>query len=811
MSKLARLSNSAWISVLDPTSGAARVGLALSIAVLLAALAGPAAAKAEGLKAVCSRATEETFECMSFEISGVEGFDGAGEKGGLSPENLRSAYKLPSSGGSGRTIAIVDAFNDPNAESDLKAYRAHYGLSECTTANGCFKKVNQKGEVGSYPPNSAQWSVEISLDLEMVSAVCRECHILLVEATSNVRANLEAAENEAATLKATVISNSWGGPEREGETSEDGTYFNHPGIPIVFSAGDHCYIDECEEGKPERPDWPATSPDVIAVGGTKLVTASNSRGWSESVWYEPETEYGPIGTDSGCSLYEPKPVWETDSHCSKRTDNDVAAVAACGTPLSIYDSYEREGWIVECGTSASAPIVAGVEGLSSASALKDGPEAFGKLRSKGDLFDVTEGFNYYSLFYGNCGSYLCEAKTGFDGPTGDGAPDGIFSPASPPITATGSATHVAETEATLHGSVNPNGLESEYYFEYGPTTSYGSKTSRGKIGALETSVEESNTITGLGAHTTYHYRLVATNSEGTTDGADEVMLKPTITEYSLPSGSHPRGIAAGPSSTLWVVDESSGKIDKVTTAGAITEYATGSEDWLNSITEGSDGNLWFTERGTNEVGKITPSGTIKQYSLLARSEPTGIASGSDGNLWFTERGTGKIAKISTAGKVTEYELPEESYLQRIAAGSDGNLWFTAEDTNRIGKITTAGKVTEYELPESSRPYSIAAGPEKEAALWFTDSGTAKIGRITTAGAITEYPAFATAPYGIAAGSDGDLWFTAGTATIGEITPAGVLTSYPLPSESNPTAITAGPEGDVWFVDTTTNKVSKLAP
>ena len=498
-------------------------GILACLMLLVAVLTGTATAHAEGLKPVCSSATETTVQCMSFEITGVVSFEGGGEKGGLSPENLRSAYKLPASGGKEpeqQTVAIVDAYNDPNAESDLKKYREKYKLPECTESNKCLKKVNQKGEVGSYPANESGWSVEMSLDLDMVSAICSECHILLVEATSDTYSNMETAENEAATLKATEISDSWGGPERSGETSEDSS-FEHSGIPITVAAGDECYINECEGL--ERPNWPATSPHVIAVGGTKLEKASNSRGWSESVWDEPESEYGAIGTGSGCSLYESKPSYETGSSCSKRTDDDVAAVAACKSPLSIYDSYEREGWFVECGTSAASPIVAGVEALSTSEARKDGPELFGKLASQGKLFDVTEGHNWDLT---NCGTYLCNAEVGYDGPTGNGTPDGAFALHVAPTVTTGSASSVTEVGATLNGTVNPQGLEAKYYFEYGETESYGSKTAEASAGAGESKVEESKAVTGLTLGTTYDFRIVATNADGTTYGNNLTLKTP---------------------------------------------------------------------------------------------------------------------------------------------------------------------------------------------------------------------------------------------------------------------------------------------
>ena len=338
-------------------------------------------------------------------------FEGSGELEGWTPEDLRSAYRLPATGGSEQTVAIVDAFNDPNAESDLKTYRSHYGLSECTTANGCFKKVNQKGEAGSYPENEPGWSGEISLDLDMVSAVCPGCHILLVEATNETKSNLGIAENEAATLKATEISNSWGSPEVSGETSED-TYFNHPAIPITAAAGDSGY-DTC--GKSTGTIcYPAASKDVISVGGTTLYrTPFYERGWFDEAW---------VGTVSGCSAYEAKPSWQTDVGCKNRTDNDVAAVASEDSPVSVYDSYEASGWQLFAGTSVSSPIVAGVEALSSASVRSEGAATFYKHPES--LFDVTTGFNWPGVRAEVCSpEYLCVAKAGYDGPTGNGTPD----------------------------------------------------------------------------------------------------------------------------------------------------------------------------------------------------------------------------------------------------------------------------------------------------------------------------------------------------------------------------------------------------
>jgi len=330
----------------------------------------------------------------------TNGHGGGGSPSGYNPPDLQSAYKLPSStAGSGQTVAIVDAYDDPNAESDLGVYRSQFGLSVCTTANGCFRKVNQSGGT-SYPRANGGWAQEISLDLDMVSAICPNCHILLVEASSNSFANLSAAVDEAATLKANEISNSYGGSEYSSEVS-DQSHYNHPGIAITVSSGDSGYGVQ----------FPAASQYVTAVGGTTLNKASNTRGWSETVW---------SGAGSGCSAYISKPSWQTDPLCSKRTVADVAADADPNTGVSVYDSYSYQGlsgWLVFGGTSVASPIIASVYALAgNASSVTYGSYPYSHTSS---LFDVTSGSN------GSCGgTYLCTGEVGYDGPTGNGTPNG---------------------------------------------------------------------------------------------------------------------------------------------------------------------------------------------------------------------------------------------------------------------------------------------------------------------------------------------------------------------------------------------------
>ncbi|WP_280697514.1 putative Ig domain-containing protein [Kitasatospora sp. GP82] len=323
---------------------------------------------------------------------------------GYGPSDLASAYKLPSSAGSGATVAIIDANDDPNAESDLATYRSTYGLPACTTANGCFKKVDQRGGT-SYPAADSGWAGEISLDVDMVSAICPNCHILLVESDDANMSNLGAAVNEAVTLGAKYVSNSYGGSEDSTDPSSDSSYFNHPGVAITVSSGDSGYGVE----------YPAASQYVTSVGGTSLSRDSSSRGWSESVW---GSSAGGNGAGSGCSSYDPKPSWQTDSGCSQRTVADVSAVADPATGLAVYQTYGGSGWAVYGGTSASSPIIASVYALAGTPASGGYPASYPYAHAS-SLFDVTSGSN------GSCSpSYLCTAGTGYDGPTGLGTPNG---------------------------------------------------------------------------------------------------------------------------------------------------------------------------------------------------------------------------------------------------------------------------------------------------------------------------------------------------------------------------------------------------
>jgi subtilase family serine protease len=362
---------------------------------LVVCLGLPAGAQAKPNKKVCAEAPAGYASCSSRVVTNAGGQPAAtAAPAGYGPADIRSAYTLSGSN-STQTVAIVDAYDDPSAEADLAAYRSHYGLSPCTTANGCFRKVNQSGGT-RYPRANAGWAEEISLDIDMVSATCPGCHILLVEASSSTLANLGAAVNYAASQPGVAaISNSYGGSEYSTETADASRYYTHPGIAITVSSGDNGYGVE----------FPAAANTVTAVGGTSLRRDSTARGFGETAW---------AGAGSGCSAYVAKPTWQNDTGCARRTVADVSAVADPNTGVAVYDTYRDGGWLVFGGTSVSSPIVGSVYAMGNPAGSPGQPYA-----TPAGLFDVTSGSN------GSCSpGYLCTAGSGYDGPTGLGTPNG---------------------------------------------------------------------------------------------------------------------------------------------------------------------------------------------------------------------------------------------------------------------------------------------------------------------------------------------------------------------------------------------------
>lgn len=455
------------------------------------------------------------------------------------PAWLQQAYDttwLSANRGSGDTVAVVDAYDDPTAASDLATYRAHFGLPACTTDNGCFTEINQQGQTqaqagSDWPSPNSGWLMETSMDLAAVSAICPNCHIVLVEANSDSYSDLVAAVGAAANYPGVdQVTNSWG-TMYHGAPSP--LAFGFSDVSIVASSGDTGY--QLSAG----PQYPSSAPNVVSAGGTSLSTGSVSgyRGFTETTW---------AGSGSTCNTYYPKPSYQHGA-CSGRATTDVSADADPNTGLAFVVDGQ---WTQAGGTSLSSPLVAAFEAITQPS-TKTGQWAYS---DSSLLDDITIGNNDSASEdqWGTCTAtlaYICKAGTGYDGPTGNGSILGDITAggpgiAGPDVCASNVCTSSSEgyvsaftaTAADFKGAVYRNGLATSYYWQYGTTTSLGSQTPTVAVAAGATSVAVTTTLTGLSPSTLYYYRLVATNADGTVYGYT----------YSFTTGALP-AVTAAPS------------------------------------------------------------------------------------------------------------------------------------------------------------------------------------------------------------------------------------------------------------------------
>lgn len=366
-----------------------------------------------------------------------------GDNGAYSPKYLQSAYNVLSlesqgNNGNGQIIGVVDAYSNPNLLANLNYYRNYFGLAPChsgtvsSATSGCVvQQVNENGGA-TLPAGSASWGMEQAIDVDMVSAICPNCQLLIVDANSAQIPDLGTAVNTAVKMGAVAVTNSYGTTEYPSEVSDANLYYNHPGVAIVVAAGDTGYGVQ----------FPAAAPSVIAVGGTTLVqrTDNGTRSGTETAW---------SGTASGCSAYEPKPSWQHDTGCKNRSVADVAAVADPNTGVWIYDTFGQPGLMIAGGTSVAAPIVGSLYALANTSLPATSQPASFLYQNANSLVPVTSGSD------GTCGSYLCNASMsvgGYNGPTGMGTPG-----ATPSSVAALTGSNATSAPApTSGGSLNAN-------------------------------------------------------------------------------------------------------------------------------------------------------------------------------------------------------------------------------------------------------------------------------------------------------------------------------------------------------------------
>jgi hypothetical protein len=522
---------------------------ALLIALSLAFGAQDAAAAGTGfakVKRVCPPARPGTATCAALALVPVPASDAgtpgvrslaaearpttgaaSGPAGGKSPAQYAEAYEYePTKGGTGQTVAIVDAYDDPAVEGDLAKFDTQYGLGQCTTANKCFEKVGQSGTSTLPAKDETGWSVEISLDVEAVRSVCRNCKILLVEADNEEFSSLGAAVDTAVRLGATEVSNSYAGPE-EGFGESERKAYEHPGVVIAAATGDDGYYDwdyynggATSAEVPAEPGAPASLPSVIGVGGTSLYLGSGGKRSSETVWNENgpgdevglAEERGEGATGSGCSTLFTAPKWQLDapdfaaSGCgTKRLSADVAADGNPQTGFDIYDTYKcgeaceefgigkGSGWLTIGGTSLSTPLISAMWALAGGSGGLTSPALalYGHLEQKSSIYDVTDGGDGFCggdsrvscpappAAFGtvDCGgTTACNGAAGLDGPSGVGTPSGLglFKPLLPqaviapqgPVLAGSSVAFSAAESSDPY----PGGSLSSYEWNWGDGT-----------------------------------------------------------------------------------------------------------------------------------------------------------------------------------------------------------------------------------------------------------------------------------------------------------------------------------------------------
>jgi fibronectin type 3 domain-containing protein len=535
----------------------------------------------------------------------------SGSNGGpYDPKYLQSAYNATAAtGGQGQTVAIAIAYDNPTLETDLANYRSNYGLPPCTTANGCFKKVDQNGGT-SYPRADSGWGQESALDAEMVSALCPNCKIVVVEANSSYLNDLGAAVNTAVSkFGANVVSNSYGASEYSGETTDGATWYNHPGVAITVSSGDNGYGVE----------FPAASKYVTAVGGTNLVQSGNTgtRNATETVW---------SGAGSGCSALESKPSWQHDTGCSRRTVADVSAVADPNTPVYVYTKSGcgsgQSCWWLFGGTSVAAPIVGAIYALANNGSTPDTLSSY-PYAAGGGLNDVTSGSN------GNCSiAYLCKGAVGYDGPTGLGTPNGTpaFAPPAPavqtPPTAPGApAAAPADGRVTLSWSApSSNGGSPITSYNVYRSTSSGTETLLAGAGNATTYIDN-----GLTNGTTYYYQVTAVNAVGESPRSAETPAAPhPVSAPSAPQGAT-ASYASAKVTVSWSAPAGDGgspvtsyNVYRGTSPGAESAYATVSGTSLadTAVTLGT--TYYYVVRAVNSAGEGAPS---NEASALAAAVP----------------------------------------------------------------------------------------------------------------------------------------------------------------------------------------------
>jgi PKD repeat protein len=715
------------------------------------------------------------------------------------PAYLQQAYDLSylsHAGGGGDTVAIVDAYDDPTAEADLGVYRSKFGLPACTSTNGCFKKVNQTGAAAPLPATQTDWQQEISLDLDAVSAICPQCHILLVEAKSSGFSDLQTTMNTAHSLGANQISASWSGTQ----SAVPSVFHTFSGVATVAATGDYGYAGGGQDS------YPAALPNVTAAGGTSLTPAagSSARGFGEGAW----SFDGWNGGGSGCDLHYNRPGYQPAKGCAGRAYADVSADADPSTGLEVYDNGS---WSVVGGTSLSAPLIAGYYAITGGAPAGTPRWAY---TNSGLFNDVVSGST------GACAAniaYICQAGTGYDGPTGVGSISGAVITGAPGIggpsinsnlgTPNTYTQSVDSRGATIAAGIYRNGLDTKWWIEYGPTTAYGLTTPPSDIGAGSAPTAITGYVSGLTPSSTYHYRVVAQNSLGTTYGYDYTFGTPDPTKPTAAFTLSATDITPGSSVSFEATDPT------LAPDGASTDYSwsfgdgttahgatppphtyTARGTYAVTLTVASSGE---TSASTQTVtvddpptAGFTPSATAVAPGTPVAFDASASAAGASGTLtdysWSFGDGTYADAGTST-GTTHTFNVPG-TYTVTLTTTDDLDVTATVSE-----KITVATFTVSPSLPSPGQSVTFTALPAPAGVTvtnyhWdFGDGGTADTG--TTLSATHQYAA--PGPYSVKLTTTTS---TGGSASTNETSSNATVTVDAVPTAAFSASTSALPPG-----------------
>ena len=561
-----------------------------------------------------------------------------------------SDWTDPSLCGHGQTIAIVDAYDDPNVASDLQTFDTQFGLPACTVANGCFVKSAPGGI-----RTDSGWAMEIALDVEWAHSIAPGAKIVLVESSDSTLGNLLGAESTAVGTGAQQVSNSWGGSEFSGESSYD-SYFNSPTASFFVASGDSGHGAE----------WPAASPYVVAVGGTTLSLDGSGNWLGESAW---------SGSGGGLSSYESKPSYQNNFVSgSQRVVPDVAYDADPNTGVYVYDSVPingQSGWWIVGGTSAGAPQWAGISAITNSQGANLASASFGTSTA---LYGAATGAqsspqtspylnNYHDITTGNnggCGS-SCNAAAGYDEVTGLGSPLAnslipyLSTPAAPTVPSAPqnlAATAGNATVSLAWQAPSSNGGSAITSYNIYRGTSPGSETLLSSTSGSTLSYQDATAANGI----TYYYYVTATNSIGTSPNSNEASATPAApTVPSAPQNLAAKGGNAQVSLT-WSAPSSNGgspitsyNIYRGTTSGG--EGATPLASVSGSTTSYTDSGLtngqayYYTVAAVNSVGPSLPS---NEASATPQQTPTLSVSVSTDKSSYTRGSTVHITVTVTS-------------------------------------------------------------------------------------------------------------------------------------------------------------------